>query len=346
MRKLFMLELVIEGYFDKICDQILDVVLDVILEKDLYVRVVCEVVVIIGFVLVMGEIIIKCYVDILKIVRDIIREIGYICVKYGFDVDICVVIILIDEQLFDIVMGVDKVLEVKLGEMIEDEIEVIGVGDQGMMFGFVCDEMLVLMLMLIYFVYKFVRRFVYVRKEGILLYFCLDGKIQVIVEYEDDRLVRVDIVVVLVQYSLEVIYVQIEVDVIEYVIKFIILEGMFDKNIKIFINLIGRFVIGGFQGDFGLIGRKIIVDIYGGYVCYGGGVFFGKDLIKVDCFVIYVVRYVVKNIVVLGFVKKCEVQVLYVIGVVRLFLIRVDIFGMGKISDEKFVEIIKRVFDL
>uniref|UniRef100_A0A7C5ZD19 S-adenosylmethionine synthase n=1 Tax=Caldicellulosiruptor owensensis TaxID=55205 RepID=A0A7C5ZD19_9FIRM len=346
MRKLFTSESVTEGHPDKICDQISDAVLDAILEKDPYARVACEVAVTTGLVLVMGEITTKCYVDIPKIARDTIREIGYTRAKYGFDADTCAVITSIDEQSPDIAMGVDKALEAKLGEMTEEEIEAIGAGDQGMMFGFACDETPVLMPMPIYLAHKLARRLAYVRKEGILSYLRPDGKTQVTVEYEDDRPVRVDTVVVSTQHSPEVTHAQIEADVIEHVIKPVIPQGMLDKNTKIFVNPTGRFVIGGPQGDSGLTGRKIIVDTYGGYARHGGGAFSGKDPTKVDRSATYAARYVAKNIVASGLAKKCEVQVSYAIGVARPLSIRVDTFGTGKISDEKIAEIVKRVFDL
>lgn len=346
MRKLFTSESVTEGHPDKICDQISDAVLDAILEKDPYARVACEVAVTTGLVLVMGEITTKCYVDIPKIVRDTIREIGYTRAKYGFDADTCAVITSIDEQSPDIAMGVDKALEAKLGEMTEDQIEAIGAGDQGMMFGFACDETPALMPMPIYLAHNLARRLAKVRKEGVLSYLRPDGKTQVTIEYEDDKPVRVDTVVVSTQHSPEVTHDQIESDIIEQVIKPIIPTDMIDEKTKIFVNPTGRFVIGGPQGDSGLTGRKIIVDTYGGYARHGGGAFSGKDPTKVDRSASYAVRYIAKNIVAAGLAKKCEVQVAYAIGVARPLSIRVDTFGTGKIDDEKLAKIVRRVFDL
>lgn len=346
MRRLFTSESVTEGHPDKICDQISDAILDEILKKDPYARVACETAVTTGLVLVMGEITTQCYVDIPKVVRKVVEEIGYTRAKFGFDADTCAVITSIDEQSPDIALGVDKALEAKRGELSDSEIEAIGAGDQGLMFGFACDETEELMPMPIMLAHKLARRLAEVRKNGTLSYLRPDGKTQVTVEYEDDKPVRVDSVVVSAQHAPEVDHDTIERDIIEHVIKPIIPENMIDDKTKIFINPTGRFVIGGPQGDSGLTGRKIIVDTYGGYARHGGGAFSGKDPTKVDRSASYAARYVAKNIVAAGLAKKCEVQLAYAIGVATPLEIGIDTFGTGKISDEKISEIVKQVFDL
>ncbi|WP_029688958.1 methionine adenosyltransferase [Thermoanaerobacter sp. A7A] len=346
MRKLFTSESVTEGHPDKICDQISDAILDEILKKDPYARVACETAVTTGLVMVMGEITTQCYVDIPKVVRKVVEEIGYTRAKYGFDADTCAVITSIDEQSPDIALGVDKALEAKRGELSDSEIEAIGAGDQGLMFGFACDETEELMPMPIMMAHKLARRLAEVRKNGTLSYLRPDGKTQVTVEYEDDRPVRVDSVVVSAQHAPEVDHDIIEKDIIEHVIKAIIPPHMLDDKTKIFVNPTGRFVIGGPQGDSGLTGRKIIVDTYGGYARHGGGAFSGKDPTKVDRSASYAARYVAKNIVAAGLAKKCEVQLAYAIGVATPLEIGIDTFGTGKIPDEKISEIVKQVFDL
>ncbi|EIV99100.1 methionine adenosyltransferase [Thermoanaerobacter siderophilus] len=346
MRRLFTSESVTEGHPDKICDQISDAILDEILKKDPYARVACETAVTTGLVLVMGEITTQCYVDIPKVVRKVVEEIGYTRAKFGFDADTCAVITSIDEQSPDIALGVDKALEAKRGELSDSEIEAIGAGDQGLMFGFACDETEELMPMPIMLAHKLARRLAEIRKNGTLSYLRPDGKTQVTVEYEDDRPVRVDSVVVSAQHAPEVDHDTIERDIIEHVIKPIIPENMIDNRTKIFVNPTGRFVIGGPQGDSGLTGRKIIVDTYGGYARHGGGAFSGKDPTKVDRSASYAARYVAKNIVAAGLAKKCEVQLAYAIGVATPLEIGIDTFGTGKISDEKISEIVKQVFDL
>jgi len=346
MRRFITSESVTEGHPDKICDQISDAILDEILKKDPYARVACETAVTTGLVLVMGEITTECYVDIPRIARDVIRDIGYTRAKYGFDADTCAVITSIDEQSPDIAMGVNKALEAKRGELTDAEIEAIGAGDQGIMIGFACDETEELMPMPIMLAHKLARRLAEVRKNGTLSYLRPDGKTQVTIEYEEDRPVRVDSVVVSAQHAPEVDHDTIEKDIIEHVVNVIIPENMMDKNTKIFVNPTGRFVLGGPQADSGLTGRKIIVDTYGGYARHGGGAFSGKDPTKVDRSASYAARYVAKNIVAAGLAKKCEVQVAYAIGVATPLEVEVNTFGTGKISDEKISEIVKKVFDL
>jgi len=346
VRKLFTSESVTEGHPDKICDQISDAVLDAILEQDPMGRVACEVSVTTGLVLVMGEISTNCYVDIPKIVRKTIEEIGYTRAKYGFDSDTCGVITAIHEQSEDIALGVDKALEAKKGEMTEKDIAATGAGDQGMMFGYACDETEELMPMPISLAHKLARRLSVVRKEGILNYLRPDGKTQVTVEYDDGKPVRIDTIVVSSQHSPEVDHGTIEKDIVENVIKPVIPEGMIDKDTKFYINPTGRFVIGGPHGDSGLTGRKIIVDTYGGYARHGGGAFSGKDPTKVDRSASYAARYVAKNIVAAGLASKCEVQVAYAIGVAKPVSVLVETFGTGKLSDDEISAIVTQVFDL
>jgi len=345
-RKLFTSESVTEGHPDKICDQISDAVLDAIFTEDPNARVACETAVTTGLVLVMGEITTKCYVDIPKIVRNTIREIGYDRAKYGFDCDTCAVITSIDEQSPDIAMGVDKALEAKSGEMTDEQIEAIGAGDQGMMFGFACDETPELMPMPISLAHKLCMKLSEVRKNGTLSYLRPDGKSQVTIEYEDDKPVRVDTIVVSTQHGPEVSHETIERDIIEYVIKPVIPKELLDDKTRFLINPTGRFVVGGPQGDSGLTGRKIIVDTYGGYARHGGGAFSGKDPTKVDRSAAYAARYVAKNIVAAGLAKKCEVQLAYAIGVAKPVSILVDTFGTGTIPEEKIIQLIGKHFDL
>ncbi|AUG56241.1 MAG TPA: methionine adenosyltransferase [Ruminiclostridium sp.] len=345
-RKLFTSESVTEGHPDKICDQISDAVLDAIYAEDPMARVACETAVTTGLVLVSGEITTSCYVDIPKIVRQTIKEIGYDRAKFGFDGDTCAVLTAIDEQSPDIAMGVDKALEAKTGEISEEEIEAIGAGDQGMMFGYACDETPELMPMPISLAHKLTKKLADVRKEGILKYLRPDGKSQVTVEYEEDKPVRVDTVVISTQHSEDVDLETIKKDIIEHVIKPVIPSDLIDDNTKFFINPTGRFVVGGPQGDAGLTGRKIIVDTYGGFARHGGGAFSGKDPTKVDRSATYAARYVAKNIVAAGLAKRCEVQLAYAIGVARPVSVRVDTFGTSTIDEEKIEKLIEKHFDL
>lgn len=347
MRKLFTSESVTEGHPDKICDQISDAILDNILAKDPNARVACETTVTTGMVLVMGEISTKCYVDIPKVVRDTIREIGYDRAKYGFDCDTCGVITAIDEQSADIAMGVDKALEAKEHLMSDDDIEAIGAGDQGMMFGFATNETPEYMPYPIALAHKLARKLTEVRKNGTLSYLRPDGKTQVTVEYDENgKAKRLDAVVLSTQHGEEVSQEQIHEDIKKYVFDPVLPADMVDEDTKFFINPTGRFVIGGPNGDSGLTGRKIIVDTYGGYARHGGGAFSGKDCTKVDRSAAYAARYVAKNIVAAGLADKCEIQLSYAIGVARPTSIMVDTFGTGKVSDEKLVEIIREHFDL
>jgi len=345
-RKLFTSESVTEGHPDKICDQISDAVLDAILAKDPDARVACETVVTTGLVMVFGEINTDCYVDIPTIVRDTIREIGYTRAKYGFDADTCAVITSIDEQSSDIAMGVDKALEAKMNEMGDDEIEALGAGDQGMMFGFACNETPELMPLPITLAHRITRKLAEVRKNGTLDYLRPDGKSQVTVEYEDDKPVRVHTVVVSTQHSADVDRATIERDIIEKVVKAVVPPELLDEKTRFLVNPTGRFVIGGPQGDAGLTGRKIIVDTYGGYAPHGGGAFSGKDPTKVDRSASYAVRYVAKNIVAAGLADKCEIGVSYAIGVAKPISIYVNTFGTGKVSDDVILELIDKNFDL
>ena len=346
-KRLFTSESVTEGHPDKICDQISDAVLDALMEQDPMSRVACETSITTGLVLVMGEITTNAYVDIQKIVRETIREIGYDRAKYGFDCDTCGVITAIDEQSSDIAMGVDKALEAKEHLMSEDDIEAIGAGDQGMMFGFATNETPEYMPYPIALAHKLARKLTEVRKNGTLPYLRPDGKTQVTVEYdENDKPVRLDAVVLSTQHGEEVSQEQIHADVKKYIFDEVLPQELIDENTKFFINPTGRFVIGGPNGDSGLTGRKIIVDTYGGYARHGGGAFSGKDCTKVDRSAAYAARYVAKNIVAAGLADKCEIQLSYAIGVARPTSIMVDTFGTGKLSDEKLVEIIREHFDL
>ena len=346
-RRLFTSESVTEGHPDKICDQISDAVLDALMEQDPMSRVACETSITTGLVLVMGEITTNAYVDIQKIVRETIREIGYDRAKYGFDCDTCGVITAIDEQSSDIAMGVDKALEAKEHLMSEDDIEAIGAGDQGMMFGFATNETPEYMPYPIALAHKLARKLTEVRKNGTLPYLRPDGKTQVTVEYdENDKPVRLDAVVLSTQHGEEVSQEQIHADVKKYIFDEVLPQELIDENTKFFINPTGRFIIGGPNGDSGLTGRKIIVDTYGGYARHGGGAFSGKDCTKVDRSAAYAARYVAKNIVAAGLADKCEIQLSYAIGVARPTSIMVDTFGTGKLSDEKLVEIIREHFDL
>ena len=344
---LFTSESVTEGHPDKICDQISDAILDALLEQDPMSRVACETAITTGLVLVMGEISTNAYVDIQKIVRETIRNIGYDRAKYGFDCDTCGVITAIDEQSSDIAMGVDKALEAKENTMSDDEIEAIGAGDQGMMFGFATNETPELMPFPISLAHKLALRLTEVRKNGTLPYLRPDGKTQVSVEYDENgKPARLDAVVLSTQHGEEVTQEQIHADIKKYVFDEILPQNMVDENTKFFINPTGRFVIGGPNGDSGLTGRKIIVDTYGGYARHGGGAFSGKDCTKVDRSAAYAARYVAKNIVAAGIADKCEIQLSYAIGVAKPTSIMIDTFGTGKISDEKLVEIVRENFDL
>lgn len=344
-KRLFSSESVTEGHPDKICDQISDGVLDAILAQDPAARVACETAVTTGLVMVMGEISTKCYVDIPRIVRETIREIGYDRAKYGFDCDTCAVLTSLDEQSADIAMGVDRSLEAKSGA--EDEDLSTGAGDQGMMFGFACDETPELMPMPIALAHRLTRKLSEVRKNGTLPYLRPDGKSQVTVEYDgEDRPVRVDTVVVSTQHGEEVEMDKLREDIIREVIRTTIPAGMMDENTRFLINPTGRFVIGGPQGDSGLTGRKIIVDTYGGYARHGGGCFSGKDPTKVDRSAAYAARYVAKNIVAAGLARKCELSLAYAIGVAEPVSIRVDTYGTGVIPDERLIRLIQENFDL
>ena len=343
MRKLFTSESVTEGHPDKIADQISDAVLDAILENDPKGRVACETIVTTGQVHIFGEISTSCYVDIPKIARKTIIDIGYDRAKYGFDGNTCGVLISIDEQSPDIAMGVDKALEAKEGKAAEEE---TGAGDQGMMFGYVTNETESYMPMPAYLANKLSLQLTKVRKDGILPYLRPDGKTQVTVEYDDGKPVRVDAIVVSSQHAPEVSNEQIRADIIEKVIKPIVPAEMLDENTKYYINPTGRFVIGGPQGDAGLTGRKIIVDTYGGMARHGGGAFSGKDPSKVDRSAAYAARYVAKNIVAAGLADKCEIQLAYAIGVAQPVSVLVETFGTGKISDEAISELVNKNFSL
>jgi len=344
-KRLFTSESVTEGHPDKICDQISDGILDAILANDPKARVACETAVTTGLVVVMGEITTSCYVDIPKTVRDIIKDIGYTRAKYGFDADTCAVITSIDEQSADIAMGVDDALEHRSGQMA-DEIEAIGAGDQGLMFGYACNETPELMPLPISLAHKLARRLTEVRKKGVLDYLRPDGKTQVTVEYHGDTPVRIDTIVISTQHSPDVTREQIETDLKQFVIGHIVPEALLDEETKYYINPTGRFVVGGPQGDSGLTGRKIIVDTYGGYSRHGGGAFSGKDPTKVDRSATYAARYVAKNIVAAGLADKCEIELAYAIGVARPVSVLVETFGTGKVSEERILELVNKHFDL
>ena len=346
-KRLFTSESVTEGHPDKMCDQISDAILDALMAQDPMSRVACETAATTGLVLVMGEITTNAYVDIQKIVRETIKEIGYTRAKYGFDAETCGVITAIDEQSTDIAMGVDKALEAKENRMSEEEIAAIGAGDQGMMFGYASNETPELMPYPISLAHKLAIKLTEVRKDGTLKYLRPDGKTQVTVEYDEEgNPKRLDAVVLSTQHDAEVTQEQIHEDIKKYVFDAVIPEGMVDEDTKFFINPTGRFVIGGPHGDSGLTGRKIIVDTYGGMARHGGGAFSGKDCTKVDRSAAYAARYVAKNIVAAGLADKCEIQLSYAIGVANPTSIMVDTFGTGKVSDEKLVEVIRENFDL
>ena len=345
-KRLFTSESVTEGHPDKMCDAISDAVLDALMKQDPMSRVACETAVTTGLVLVMGEVTSSAYVDIQKVVRDTIREIGYTRGEYGFDADTCGVITAIDEQSADIAIGVNKALEAKGKTMSNDEIEDIGAGDQGMMFGYATDETEEYMPYPISLAHKLAFQLAKVRKDGTLPYLRPDGKTQVSVEYdENDKPVRLEAVVLSTQHDPEVSQEQLHEDIKKYVFNVILPENMVDKDTKFFINPTGRFVIGGPHGDSGLTGRKIIVDTYGGYARHGGGAFSGKDCTKVDRSASYAARYAAKNIVAAGIAEKCEVQLSYAIGVAMPTSVNVDTFGTGKLSDEAITEILRENFD-
>ena len=344
-RRFFTSESVTEGHPDKICDQISDAVLDAILTQDPMARVACETTVSTGLVHIMGEITTSCYVDIAKIAREVIRDIGYDRAKYGFDCDTCGVVLNIDEQSPDIAMGVDKALEAREGEMT-DELDG-GAGDQGMMFGYACRETAELLPLAISLAHKLAQRLTAVRKEGVVDYLRPDGKSQVTVEYDENRNpVRVDAVVLSTQHSPEVSLEQIRADMIQHVIRPTIPAHLMDEHTKIYVNPTGRFVVGGPQGDSGLTGRKIIVDTYGGSAPHGGGAFSGKDPTKVDRSAAYAARWVAKNVVAAGLADRCQVQLAYAIGVAHPVSVLVDTFGTGTVSDEALEHAVTQVFDL
>lgn len=345
-RRLFTSESVTEGHPDKMCDQVSDAILDALMEKDPMSRVACETMMTTGLVMVAGEITTEAYVDIQKIVRDTVREIGYTRGKFGFDADTCGVLVSLDEQSADIALGVDKALEAKESEMSDEELEAIGAGDQGMMFGYATNETDEYMPYPIYMAHKLSRRLTEVRKNGTMPYLRPDGKTQVTVEYEDDKPVRINTVVLSSQHDPDVTQEQIHKDVKECIFKEVIPADMVDEKTRYFINPTGRFVIGGPHGDCGLTGRKIIVDTYGGYARHGGGAFSGKDCTKVDRSAAYAARYVAKNLVAAGLADRLEIQLSYAIGVAAPTSVMVDTFGTGRLPEAEIVDIIRDLFDL
>lgn len=348
MKKLFTSESVTEGHPDKICDQISDAIVDAIMEEDPMGRVAAETTVNTGYAMIMGEISTECYIDIQKIAREVICDIGYNHTEYGYDGNVCAILTAIDEQSEDIAMGVDKALEYKDGELADeaDTADETGAGDQGMMFGFACNETPELMPMPISLAHKLARRLTEVRKNGTLPYLRPDGKTQVTIEYDGDKVKRVDTIVISTQHDPDVELSQIREDLIKHVVKPVVDKELLDDDTKYFINPTGRFVIGGPHGDSGLTGRKIIVDTYGGYARHGGGAFSGKDPTKVDRSAAYAARYAAKNLVAAGLADKCEIQIAYAIGVAKPVSVLVDSFGTGKVSDEKLAEIVQAHFDL
>lgn len=345
-KSLFTSESVTEGHPDKIADQISDAVLDTIYEQDPLARVACETLITTGLVMVSGEITTNCYVDIPKVVRETVREIGYDRAKYGFDCDTCAVLTSIDEQSGDIALGVDNALEVRDGLAGKDELDAIGAGDQGMMFGYAANETPELMPLPIALAHRLVKHLSVVRKSGQVPYLRPDGKSQVTVEYEDGRPVRIDTIVIGTQHDANVSLAEIRQDVLEQVIKPVVPSELLDSATRYLVNATGRFVIGGPQGDTGLTGRKIIVDTYGGMARHGGGAFSGKDPTKVDRSASYAARYVAKNIVAAGLADKCELQLAYVIGVAQPVSIMVDTFGTGRLAEQQLVELVREHFDL